>query len=121
MLPVLFPQVPDGVLLSTAALQPIIPKVSYLPHVHQSPTPPLFATPTPPCPDPQLARILPGSLPLQLHVRVGSKPVVTIRDGRATTTLKATIDVVSPALQSASLFSLDTVSGLSGDEASETG
>ncbi|XP_064888164.1 BPI fold-containing family B member 3-like [Columba livia] len=73
--------VPDGVLLSTAALQPIIPK---------------------------LARILPGSLPLQLHVRVGSKPVVTIRDGRATTTLKATIDVVSPALQSASLFSLDT-------------
>lgn len=70
---------------------------------------------------PQLARILPGYVPLQLRVRVGSKPVVTIRDGRATTTLKATIDVVSPALQSASLFSLDTVSGLSGDEASETG
>ncbi|XP_065706209.1 BPI fold-containing family B member 3-like [Patagioenas fasciata] len=73
--------VPDGILLSTAALQPIVPK---------------------------LARILPGSLPLQLRVQVGSKPVVAIRDGRATATLKATINVVSPALQSASLFCLDT-------------
>ncbi|XP_065502065.1 BPI fold-containing family B member 4-like [Caloenas nicobarica] len=73
--------VPDGISLSTAALLPIIP---------------------------QLARILPGSLPLQLRVRVASEPVVAIRDRRATATLKATVDVVSPSLRSASLFSLDT-------------
>ncbi|XP_059718566.1 BPI fold-containing family B member 3-like isoform X1 [Haemorhous mexicanus] len=48
---------------------------------------------------PQLSRALPGSLPLELRVRVRNEPVVTVRDGRATVTLKATIDVVSPALQ----------------------
>ncbi|CAN8191168.1 unnamed protein product [Coccothraustes coccothraustes] len=48
---------------------------------------------------PQLSRALPGSLPLELRVRVRNEPVVTVRDGRATVTLKATIDVASPALQ----------------------
>ncbi|RLV98854.1 hypothetical protein DV515_00010442 [Chloebia gouldiae] len=47
----------------------------------------------------QLTRALPGSLPLELRVRVSKKPIVTVRDGRATVTLKATIDVASPALQ----------------------
>uniref|UniRef100_A0A8C3U4P0 Lipid-binding serum glycoprotein C-terminal domain-containing protein n=1 Tax=Catharus ustulatus TaxID=91951 RepID=A0A8C3U4P0_CATUS len=58
---------------------------------------------------PQLTRVLPGSLPLELHVRVSKEPVVTVRDGRATVTLKATIDVASPALQTAQgvLFSVD--------------
>ncbi|NXA86161.1 BPIB3 protein, partial [Melanocharis versteri] len=57
----------------------------------------------------QLARVLPGSLPLQLRVRVSDEPVVTVRDGRATVTLKASIDAISPALQSPQglLFSLD--------------
>ncbi|NXO96122.1 BPIB3 protein, partial [Certhia brachydactyla] len=57
----------------------------------------------------QLTRVLPGSLPLELHVRVSNEPVVTVRDGRATVTLKATIDAVSPALQTPKglLFSLD--------------
>ncbi|XP_023801633.1 BPI fold-containing family B member 3-like, partial [Cyanistes caeruleus] len=58
---------------------------------------------------PQLSRVLPGSLPLELRVRVSNEPVVTVRDGRATVTLKATIDFISPALQSPQglLFSLD--------------
>lgn len=43
-LPVLFPQVPDGALLSTAALLPIIPQVSHLLRVHRSPTPPPLTT-----------------------------------------------------------------------------
>ncbi|NXA80218.1 BPIB3 protein, partial [Thryothorus ludovicianus] len=57
----------------------------------------------------QLARVLPGSLPLELRVRVREEPVVTVRDGRATVTLKATIDAASPALQTPQglLFSLD--------------
>ncbi|NWU03655.1 BPIB3 protein, partial [Urocynchramus pylzowi] len=57
----------------------------------------------------QLARVLPGSLPLELRVRVSNEPVVTVRDGRATVTLKATVDVASPALQTPQglLFSLD--------------
>ncbi|NXI14339.1 BPIB3 protein, partial [Irena cyanogastra] len=56
-----------------------------------------------------LGRALPGSLPLELRVRVSNGPVVTVRDGRATVTLKATIDVASPALQTPQglLFSLD--------------
>uniref|UniRef100_A0A8C0U8S2 Lipid-binding serum glycoprotein C-terminal domain-containing protein n=1 Tax=Cyanistes caeruleus TaxID=156563 RepID=A0A8C0U8S2_CYACU len=60
---------------------------------------------------PQLSRVLPGSLPLELRVRVSNEPVVTVRDGRATVTLKATIDFISPALQSPQglLFSLDVV------------
>ncbi|NWR07106.1 BPIB4 protein, partial [Paradoxornis webbianus] len=57
----------------------------------------------------QLTRVLPGSLPLELRVRVSNEPVVTVRDGRATVTLKATIDFISPALQTPQglLFSLD--------------
>ncbi|XP_056363052.1 BPI fold-containing family B member 3-like [Oenanthe melanoleuca] len=57
---------------------------------------------------PQLTRVLPGSLPLELRVRVSNEPVVTVRDGRATVTLKATIDAASPALQTTQgiLFSL---------------
>ncbi|NXO78986.1 BPIB3 protein, partial [Sitta europaea] len=58
---------------------------------------------------PRLARALPGSLPLELRVRVSDEPVVTVRDGKATVTLKATIYIASPALQSPQglLFSLD--------------
>ncbi|NXL26076.1 BPIB3 protein, partial [Setophaga kirtlandii] len=56
-----------------------------------------------------LGRALPGSLPLELRVRVRDEPVVTVRDGRATVTLRATIDVTSPALQNPQglLFSVD--------------
>ena len=71
----------------------------------------------------QLAKILPDSLPLELRVRVANKPVVAVRDKRATATLRASIDIFSPPLQSAQqpLFSLDTVSGFSGNETFETG
>ncbi|NXR71880.1 BPIB3 protein, partial [Pycnonotus jocosus] len=57
----------------------------------------------------QLTRVLPGSLPLELRVRVSDEPVVTVRDGRATVTLKATIDFIAPGLQTPQglLFSLD--------------
>lgn len=66
----------------------------------------------------QLSRVLPGSLPLELRVRVSNEPVVTVKDGKATVTLKATIDFVSSALQAPQgrLFSLDMVSELPGDE-----
>ncbi|NXM57688.1 BPIB4 protein, partial [Illadopsis cleaveri] len=82
MSPVLFPQVPQSSSLTTSALFPFIP---------------------------QLTRILPGSLPLELRVRVSNEPVVTVRDGKATVTLKATIDFISSALQTPQglLFSLD--------------
>ncbi|XP_052640420.1 BPI fold-containing family B member 3-like isoform X2 [Harpia harpyja] len=75
--------VPDSISLSTSALLPLMP---------------------------QVAKVLPGSLPLELHVRVANKPVVAVRDRRATATLKASIDVFSPLLQSSQkpLFSLDT-------------
>ncbi|XP_057892555.1 BPI fold-containing family B member 3-like [Melospiza georgiana] len=45
----------------------------------------------------------------QLRVRVRDEPVVAVRDGRATVTLRATIDVSSPALQTPQglLFSVD--------------
>ncbi|XP_009702586.1 PREDICTED: BPI fold-containing family B member 4-like [Cariama cristata] len=57
-----------------------------------------------------LAKILPGSLPLELHVWVAREPVVAVRDRRATATLKASIDVFRPPPQSSQepLFSLDT-------------
>ncbi|XP_074013677.1 BPI fold-containing family B member 3-like [Numenius arquata] len=75
--------VPNSISLSTSALLPFIP---------------------------QLARILPGSLPLELRVQVASEPVVDVRGRRATATLRATIDVFSPLLQSSRrpLFSFDT-------------
>ncbi|XP_069654854.1 BPI fold-containing family B member 3-like isoform X2 [Haliaeetus albicilla] len=75
--------VPDSISLSTSALLPLIP---------------------------QIAKVLPGSLPLELRVRVANKPVVAVRDRRATATLKASIDILSPLLQSSQkpLFSLDT-------------
>ncbi|NXI40590.1 BPIB3 protein, partial [Galbula dea] len=80
------------------------------PPVPSSPTtqPSLSSALTSHCPM-QLSRILPGSLPLELHVWVAKEPVVALRDGKATATLKASIDVVSPALQSSQkpLFSLD--------------
>ncbi|XP_050169987.1 BPI fold-containing family B member 3-like [Myiozetetes cayanensis] len=58
---------------------------------------------------PQLAQALPGSLPLELRVRMRDEPVVAVRDGRATVTLKAAVDVLIPALQTSQglLFSLD--------------
>ncbi|KAJ7417458.1 hypothetical protein BTVI_32732 [Pitangus sulphuratus] len=58
---------------------------------------------------PQLAQALPGSLPLELRVRMRDEPVVAVRDGRATVTLKTTLDVLIPALQTSQglLFSLD--------------
>ncbi|KAL2296935.1 hypothetical protein Nmel_014986 [Mimus melanotis] len=82
MSPVLFSQVSQSSSLTMSALFPFIP---------------------------QLTRLFPGSLPLELRVRVGKEPVVTVRDGRATVTLKATIDAASPALQTPQgvLFSLD--------------
>ncbi|NWU89565.1 BPIB4 protein, partial [Upupa epops] len=54
--------------------------------------------------------VLPGNLPLELRVSLANEPVVSVRGRRATVTLKASIDVVSPAIQSAQkpLFSLDT-------------
>ncbi|KAM6052937.1 BPI fold-containing family B member 3-like [Theristicus caerulescens] len=75
--------VPSSISLSTSALLPLIP---------------------------QLARILPGSLPLELRVRVANEPVVAVRGRRATATLKASVDIFSPALQSSQkpLFSVDT-------------
>ncbi|NWH86330.1 BPIB4 protein, partial [Aegithalos caudatus] len=75
-------QVPQSSSLTTSALYPFIP---------------------------QLTRVLPGSLPLELRVRVSKEPVVTVGNGRATVTLKATIDFISPALQTPQglLFSLD--------------
>ncbi|KAM8996448.1 BPI fold-containing family B member 3-like [Ara ararauna] len=74
--------VPNSILLSTSALSSLIP---------------------------QLSKVLPVSLPMELRVRVANEPVVTVRDGKAIATLKASIDVLSPALQSAQklLFSLD--------------
>ncbi|XP_076208507.1 BPI fold-containing family B member 3-like [Aptenodytes patagonicus] len=75
--------VPNSISLSTAALLPLIP---------------------------QLAKIFPGSLPLELRVRVANEPVVAMKGRRATATLKASIDVFSPLLKSSQklLFSLDT-------------
>ncbi|NXR00506.1 BPIB3 protein, partial [Sagittarius serpentarius] len=75
--------VPDSTSLSTSALLPLIP---------------------------QLTKVLPGSLPLELRVGVANEPAVAVRDRRATATLKASIDVFSPLLQSSQkpLFSLDT-------------
>ncbi|XP_069728218.1 BPI fold-containing family B member 3-like [Phaenicophaeus curvirostris] len=63
---------------------------------------------------PQLASVLPRTLPLELRVRVANEPLVAVRGGRATATLKATIDVLSPSLQSSQrpLFSLDADIGL---------
>ncbi|NXC00897.1 BPIB4 protein, partial [Orthonyx spaldingii] len=57
----------------------------------------------------QLAQVLPGSLPLELRVRVSDEPVVAVSDGGATVTLKASIDAISPALQTPQglLFSVD--------------
>ncbi|XP_027577620.2 BPI fold-containing family B member 3-like [Pipra filicauda] len=76
-------QVPESTSLSVSALFPFIP---------------------------QLARSLPGSLPLELRVRMRDEPVVAVRDGRATVTLKASVDVHVPALQTSQglLFSVDT-------------
>ncbi|GAB0197338.1 BPI fold-containing family B member 3-like [Grus japonensis] len=60
--------------------------------------------------DLMLAKILPSSLPLELHVRAANEPVVAVRGRRATATLKASIDVFSPLLQLSQkpLFSLNT-------------
>ncbi|KAM6248643.1 BPI fold-containing family B member 3-like [Porphyrio hochstetteri] len=90
--------VPNSMLLSTAALLPFIPQPRKDPLALTSP-----------CPV-QLSRILPGSLPLELRVQVANKPLVTVSGGKATVTLKASIDVFSPALQSMQkpLFSLNT-------------
>ncbi|NXH65650.1 BPIB3 protein, partial [Hydrobates tethys] len=69
-----------------------------------------FGSPCPDLPLPlQLAKILPGSLPLELRVRVANEPMVTVMDRRATATLSASIDILSPSLQSSQkrLFSLD--------------
>ncbi|NWI31863.1 BPIB3 protein, partial [Sula dactylatra] len=73
---------------------------------HDTPLYPLALTS--PCPV-QLTRTFPGSLPLELRVRVAKEPVVAVRGGRATATLKASIDFFSPPLQSSQkpLFSLD--------------
>ncbi|XP_051489384.1 BPI fold-containing family B member 3-like [Apus apus] len=58
---------------------------------------------------PQLARALTTSLPLELLVRVADEPLVTLSSQGATATLRASIDVTIPALQSSQklLFSVD--------------
>ncbi|XP_035200000.1 BPI fold-containing family B member 3-like isoform X2 [Oxyura jamaicensis] len=63
---------------------------------------------------PQLSAVLPRSLPLALRVRLADVPEVALRDGRATATLPATIDVVSrrPGFPVQTLFSLDSDVGL---------
>ncbi|NXL89816.1 BPIB3 protein, partial [Alectura lathami] len=59
---------------------------------------------------PQLASVLPGSLPLALRVRLANAPLVTLRDGKATATLRAAIDVLARRLgfPPQPLFSLDS-------------
>ncbi|KAM9178291.1 BPI fold-containing family B member 3-like [Mergus octosetaceus] len=59
---------------------------------------------------PQLSTVVPGSLPLALRVRLVDVPEVSLRDGRATATLQATIDVVTqrPGFPVQTLFSLDS-------------
>ncbi|XP_040432023.1 BPI fold-containing family B member 4-like [Cygnus olor] len=59
---------------------------------------------------PQLSAMVPGSLPLALRVRLADVPEVALRDGRATATLRATIDVVTrrPGFPVQTLFSLDS-------------
>uniref|UniRef100_A0A8B9ENY1 Uncharacterized protein n=1 Tax=Anser cygnoides TaxID=8845 RepID=A0A8B9ENY1_ANSCY len=63
---------------------------------------------------PQLSAVVPGSLPLALRVRLADVPEVALRDGRATATLRATIDVVTrrPGFPVQTLFSLDSNVGL---------
>ncbi|POI26853.1 hypothetical protein CIB84_009395, partial [Bambusicola thoracicus] len=59
---------------------------------------------------PQLSTVLPGSLPLALRVRLADAPVVAVRDGKATATLRAAIDVLAqrPGFPPQTLFSLDS-------------
>ncbi|XP_072206634.1 BPI fold-containing family B member 3-like [Excalfactoria chinensis] len=59
---------------------------------------------------PQLSTVLPGSLPLALRVRLADTPVVALRDGKATATLRAAIDVLAqrPGFPPQTLFSLDS-------------
>lgn len=89
-----------------------------MPCVHLVLTPP--GTPRPlslmaPLPA-QLSAVVPGSLPLALRVRLADVPEVALRDGRATATLRATIDVVThrPGFPVQTLFSLDSVSARQG-------
>uniref|UniRef100_G1N6R6 Lipid-binding serum glycoprotein C-terminal domain-containing protein n=1 Tax=Meleagris gallopavo TaxID=9103 RepID=G1N6R6_MELGA len=59
---------------------------------------------------PQLSTVLPGSVPLALRVRLADTPVVALRDGKATATLRAAIDVLAqrPGFPPQTLFSLDS-------------
>ncbi|XP_015152079.2 BPI fold-containing family B member 3 [Gallus gallus] len=59
---------------------------------------------------PQLSTVLPGSLPLALRVRLADTPAVAVRDGKATATLRAAIDVLAqrPGFPPQTLFSLDS-------------
>ncbi|XP_021272056.1 BPI fold-containing family B member 4-like isoform X2 [Numida meleagris] len=59
---------------------------------------------------PQLSTVLPGSLPLALRVRLADAPVVALRDGKATATLRAAIDVLAnrPGFPPQTLFTLDS-------------
>ncbi|XP_015737534.1 BPI fold-containing family B member 3-like [Coturnix japonica] len=59
---------------------------------------------------PQLSTVLPGSLPLALRVRLADTPVVALRDGKATATLRAAIDVLAhrPGFPPQTLFTLDS-------------
>ncbi|OXB79322.1 UNVERIFIED_CONTAM: hypothetical protein H355_013243 [Colinus virginianus] len=57
-----------------------------------------------------LSTVLPSSLPLALRVRLADTPVVALRDGKATATLRAAIDVLAhrPGFPPHTLFSLDS-------------
>ncbi|NXC44517.1 BPIB3 protein, partial [Penelope pileata] len=59
---------------------------------------------------PQLSAVVPGSLPLVLRLRLSDAPVVALRDGTATATLRAAIDVIArrPGFPLQTLFSLDS-------------
>ncbi|NXK48538.1 BPIB3 protein, partial [Chauna torquata] len=59
---------------------------------------------------PQLAAVLPGSLPLALRVRLSGTPEVALQDGRATATFRATVDVLAhrPGFPLQTLFTLDS-------------
>ncbi|NXI62584.1 BPIB3 protein, partial [Anseranas semipalmata] len=75
--------VPDSISLSTSALLSVFP---------------------------QLAAVVPGSLPLALRVRLADAPQVSLRDGRATATLRASVDVLTrrPGFPLQTLFTLDS-------------
>ncbi|XP_004442528.1 PREDICTED: BPI fold-containing family B member 2 [Ceratotherium simum simum] len=64
---------------------------------------------------PEVARQFPEPMPVVLKVRLGAKPVATLRANNATLQLQPVVEVLAPTSNSAfqSLFSLDVVVNLS--------